>query len=134
MPPLDIKIENNMMFVNATGNLTADEVMTVVNEYYPNGVVKDAIWDLTNGTLQSITRVEFEKIAKASKAVVSNGARQGGKTACVAGTLCDYGLMRMYTVIAEMACMYTDYHVFNTVVEAINWIKGTTLSDRSRQT
>lgn len=124
MPPIDIKIENNLMFVNITGNLTADEVMAVVNEYYPNGAVKDVIWDLTNGTLQSISRDGFEKIAKASKAAVSNGARQGGKTAYVAGTLSDYGLMRMYTTIAEMAGMPTDYHVCKTVVEAINWIKG----------
>lgn len=125
MPPIDIKIENNLMFVNATGNLTVDEVMAVVNEYYPNGAVKDVIWDLTNGTLQSISRDGFEKIAKASKVAVSNGARQGGKTAYVAGTLSDYGLMRMYTIIAEMAGMPTNYHVFNTVDEAINWIKET---------
>ena len=124
MSYIDVKIENSLMIVNATGELTADEVISVVNEHYPSGVFKDVIWDLTHGTLQKISREGFAAIARATKKSLAGGARQGGKTAYVADKASEYGLMRMYTFIADMEGVPVDYHVFNTVQEARYWIEN----------
>jgi hypothetical protein len=123
MAKIDIKIVDNLLIVSVSGELTAEEVIAVVDEYYPKGIVKDVIWDLTNGSLQSISREGFKAIAIAAKRSVEGGFREGGKTAYVGGAEVEYGLLRMYKTIAEMTGVPVKYDVFKTVEEVKNWIE-----------
>lgn len=123
MATIDIKIVENLLIVSVSGNLTAEEVIAVVDEYYPTGAVKDVIWDLTNGSLLSISREGFIAIAKAAKKSVEGGSREGGKTVYVGGADVEYGLLRMYKTIAEMTGVPIKYDVFKTVEEVKNWIE-----------
>jgi hypothetical protein len=122
MAILDIKTVGNLLIVSVSGKLDADEVITVINEYYPNGIVKNVIWDLTNGSLLLISQHGFRRIAKAAKESVEGGARQGGKTAYVGLADVEYGLLRMYSAIAEMTGIPINYFVFKTFEEARVWI------------
>lgn len=125
---IDIKIEDNLLIASVTGVLTADEVIAVVKEYYPNGIVKDVIWDLTNGSLNAISRSGFESIAKVTRQILENGFRKGGKTVFVGTRAAEFGLMRMYSTIAEMTGIVIDYRVFKTIEEAQNYIVNADLT------
>lgn len=122
MATINILTEESLMIVNVTGELTADEAIAVVREYYPNKLLKDVIWDLTNGTMKSISFDGFHKMAKTTKMVVSFGARKNGRTVFVGGNDDDYSVNRMYTVMAEVTGVPIMYKVLRTIDEARAWL------------
>jgi uncharacterized protein YrrD len=120
---IDITTEGSLLIASVTGNITANELIAVVLEYYQNNIVKDVIWDLTNGSLKSISQEGFIAIANAAKMVVADGSRRGGKTVFIGSADCEYALSRMYKVIAEVTGVPIKYNVFKTIEEARNWIE-----------
>jgi len=124
MATIDIKIEGSLLIASVTGNLTANEVIAVINKYYPTGTIRDVIWDLTNGTMQSISMEGFAAIAKTSKETSANRARQRGKTVFVTSNTTEHNMFCKYTALAEVAGAVVEFNVFKTVDGAINWING----------
>ena len=49
MAIIDITSEGSLLIATVKGNITADEFITIVLENYQSKIVKDVIWDLTNG-------------------------------------------------------------------------------------
>ena len=123
MATIDITNEGSLLIATVTGVLTAEEVMAVIIEYYPNSIVKDVIWDLTHCSLISIPQTDFQIIARVSKESVARGVREGGKTAFVVNSTVDYGLMRMYSSIAEAADIPVEYSMYRTLEEARSWLE-----------
>lgn len=124
MAHIDIVYVGHLLTVAVLGDLSSDEVIGVINEHYSNGIVKNVIWDLTEGSLANITKEGFKAIAKATLESLASGARQGGRTAFVGDKTAEYGLMRMYTAIAEMTGVKTQYNVFRTIDEAVIWLES----------
>ena len=122
MATIDITIEGSLLIATVTGNITANELIAVVLEYYPNDMVKDVIWDLTNGSMKAISKDGFSEIAKTTKMVVAGGARRSGKTVFVGGVDREYVLSSIYKVIAEVTGIPIKYKVFMTLEEARNWL------------
>jgi len=122
MATIDITIEGSLLIATVTGNITANELIAVVLEYYPNDMVKDVIWDLTNGSMKAISKDGFSEIAKTTKMVVAGGARRSGKTVFVGGVDREYVLSSIYKVIAEVTGVPVKYKVFMTLEEARNWL------------
>jgi len=122
MATIDITIEGSLLIATVTGNVTANELIAVVLEYYPNDMVKDVIWDLTNGSMKAISKDGFSEIAKTTKMVVAGGARRSGKTVFVGGVDREYVLSSIYKVIAEVTGVPITYKVFMTLEEARNWL------------
>jgi hypothetical protein len=123
MATVDIKIEGSLLIVTVTGNITANELIAVVLGYYPNNIVKDVIWDLSHGSLKSISQDGFGEIAKTAKMAVEGGSRQGRKTVFVGSDDRECALFRLYNVIAEVTGVPIKYNVFKTVEDAISWLK-----------
>ena len=123
MATIDIKIEGNLLIVSISGDLTTTEIISIIREYYPTGNAKNVIWDLTNGSLHLISNNGYKEIASAAKQAVANGSRLGGKTAYVGNVDVEYGLMRMYTAIAEMTGVPIEYNVYKTLEKARSWIE-----------
>ena len=123
MAEIDIKIEDDLLIVTVTGNLSSDEIISVVKEYYPTGKIKNAIWDMLEGSAVTIKQQGFRDIAKAAKKSTANGFRQGGKTVYVGSKSVEYGICRMYTAIAEMTGVSVEYNVFRTLDEARAWLR-----------
>jgi hypothetical protein len=122
MATIDITTEGSLLIATVTGNITANELIAVVLEYYPNDMVKDVIWDLTNGSMKAISKDGFSEIAKTTKMVVADGARSSGKTVFVGGVDREYVLSSIYKVIAEVTGVPIKYNVFMTLEEARNWL------------
>ena len=123
MASIEIKTEGDLLIVSVNGDLTAEEMITVVKEYYPLETVKNVIWDVSNGSMLSMPRNDFDEIAKVVKESVENGARQGGRTAFVKKEDLELGLVILYTIIAEMSGIPIKYHVFNSIEDARIWIE-----------
>jgi len=121
---INSNIEDSLLIISVTGDLTADDILAVVSEHYQTGLVKDVIWDLTHGTAHSISQYNFEAMSRAIKVALAKGVRQGGKTAIVGNDIVEYGLMRMYSVLVEITEVHIEYNVFKTLEEAKNWVKG----------
>jgi len=122
MATIDITIEGSLLIATVTGNITANELIAVVLEYYPNDMVKDVIWDMTNGSMKAISKDGFSEIAKTTKMVVTGGARRNGRTVFVGGVDREYVLSSIYKVIAEVTGVPIRYEVFMTLEEARNWL------------
>ena len=122
MATINIKTKGNLLIISVTGDLTANEAMAVIKENYSNGIIKDVIWDLRLGTLQSITRDGFESIARVTKEALANGSRRGGKTAFIGNSPDEYVFLCLYTTIAKVTAVPTEYHVCRTIGEAKAWI------------
>ena len=123
MATIDITTEGSLLIATVTGNITADVLIAVVLEYYPNNIVKNVIWDFTNGSLKSISQDGFGAIAKTTKMAVACGSRRGGKTVFVGSDDCEYALSRMYMVIAEVIGVPIKYNVCKSIEEARNWLE-----------
>jgi hypothetical protein len=134
MATIDIKIEGTLLIASVAGDLTAEEVIAVINDHYPSGIVKDVIWDLTHGTMQSMSMDGFKAVANASKDASSSGSRQGGKTVFVANKTAEYDMFCKYTALAEVAGVPVQFNVFKDIVSAKNWITDCCYSQTLVQT
>lgn len=109
--------DGNLLVIKVEGVLTATEVVEDVQAQYPAGT-QNVIWDLTQGTFDTIGKVGFSTIAKATHQALVGGSRKGGKTYFVGATMAEFGLLRMYSSMAEMSGVQIEYGVFKTLVEA----------------
>ena len=130
MAKITTAIEDDLLTITVIGNLSAIELIELVNKYYTSGKIKDVIWDLTDGSLQSVAINEFKSIAHAAKIGTLIGARKGGKTVFVGNATGEYSTMRFYTVIAKLSGVPVEYNVFGTIEEAKCWIGKNTLAAR----
>ena len=117
-----IKSEGSLLNIYVSGILTAEEVTSVIKKYYTNEIVKDVIWDISIGSLGSITEDGYKVIARATNDAISSGLRKGGKTAFVGHDNIECGLLKMYTAIAIETGVPTKYHVFRTIGKARDWL------------
>jgi hypothetical protein len=122
MAAIIVKSEGSLLVVYVSGILTAEEVTSVFEKHYTNEVIKDVIWDISIGSLGSITEDGYKAIARAANDAISSGSRKGGKTAFVGHDDIEYGLLKMYTAIAIETGVPTKYHVFRTIGKARDWI------------
>lgn len=121
MATINIRMVGYLLIVTISGELSSDEVIAVVNEYYSKGI-KDVIWDLTGGSLRKMTKDDFIAIATATKKAVELGARKDGRTVYVGSNELENDLLRMYANIAEMTGVTAKYDVFRTIDEVRDWI------------
>ena len=122
MAAIIVKNEDSLLIVYVSGILTAEEVTLVFKKYYTNENIKDVIWDISLGSLGSITEDGYNVIARAANDAISGGSRKGGKTAFVGHDDIEYGLLKMYTAISIETGVPTKYHVVRTIGKARDWI------------
>jgi len=112
--------ENDLTVFTVKGELTAKEIIHHASEYYTEKPTRLVLWDVTNGTVGSISNDDFQQIAGQMKNYISK--RTGGKTAFVVKSDLDFGLGRMYGAYAESEHLPVAYRTFRTVEEAKKWI------------
>ncbi len=122
MATIDIQTDGSLLIVSVTGILLAEEVIEIINGYYTNSAIKDVVWDLTNGSMHLMSHEGFREIARTTKKIVDDGFRKGGKTAYIGNSDHKFGLLSMYTVIAEITGVAAKYKVFNSMEEAKTWL------------
>lgn len=124
MPQITTRIEGALLIIEVHGDMVCSEAISVILEHYAHDTVKDVVWDFTNGSILKTTDSEFRSIALAVKRTVDQGYRKGGRTVFVGNETVEYGLLRMYTAIAETMGVNISYNVFKTLEEAKCWLVG----------
>lgn len=102
------------------GELAADEIIRAIQTEYADNPTTHILWDLSAGSLDHITIDGFRRVAAVAKRIRLTGPH--AKTAYVGGGDLGYGLLRMYTAVAEAAGIPVRYEVFRTRGEAMDWI------------
>jgi len=105
-----------------SGELTFDEQIRALREYYEGEPTRNAIWDFRAITGSRITSEELRQIIAFTKWYEDR--RPGGKTALVASTQLDFGLGRMSHALAEREGLPWQIRVFRSIEEALEWIEG----------
>jgi hypothetical protein len=109
------------------GDVTIDEMLNALREYYAGQVTRNWVWDLSNGSVRSLTSNDMKLIAEL---VLQHAhSRAGGKTAIVAPNDLDYGISRMLNIYAELGNILFQTQTFRTLSEAAKWIGVDDLPD-----
>ena len=123
MAKIDVKIDTDKDLTTfiVEGSLTADEILEYSIKYYDDKPTRLVLWDGTNGTVSSISNVEFSAISQKMRNFTKN--RLNGKTALVGRFDVDFGLARSYESHAAIAQLPVKYRAFCNVDEAMQWLE-----------
>ncbi len=121
MADLQIHRDNEITIFTVHGKLSSQEIIALLHKYY-SPVTKQVLWDLRDASISEITHKEFQKIAKTSKSISGDSIRR--KTVFIGSTPVCIGLTNMYTTIAQMSQLPSEYLVTQHEEEAIQWLLG----------
>lgn len=119
-------ISGELTLKKIIGEVTADELMNALRQFYTGRITKNVVWDLTNGSAGQLMPINIEHIAE----LVLRHAhvRIGGKAAIVAPNDLNYGICRMFNTYAELGNIPFETRIFRTLSEAGLWMGVDVLS------
>ena len=112
--------QGDLSVFTVNGELTADEIIERVEEYYITHPTKLVLWIMGDVDLSAITREGIERIIQTAKK--NTGKRKEGKTAIVGSKDIEYGLARMYEAYTGFENLPYEYKIFKDVDEAKEWL------------
>jgi len=113
----------------ATKEITTDEIISLLKDFYQNRVTTYLIWDLNKGGNPELSPDDIRKIFAIS--IEYGSQRKTGKTAIVTDNDLYFGLSRMYETYAEIETdLSLQVQVFREFNQAIAWF-GINVKDRS---
>lgn len=121
MARIDVEQVNDITIIHISGKLTFDEVIDTIKNHY-HIITRHLIWDFTNGDASPITPAQFKSILEAAKEF--RPPCDAGKTAYVSTVDSNFGMTRMFSVMAEVSGMPYPYGAFHSFGEAIEWLYG----------
>ncbi len=114
------KDEADLTIFTVSGELSADEQIQALSDFYGSTPTMNAIWDFRGIEGKRISSSELRKIIAFSRQHSSK--REGGKTALVTGTELDFALARMGEAYAEMEGTPWTPRTFKNIEEAEAWL------------
>ena len=116
------KTEKELTIFTVSGQLTAEEVIAILEEFYCSGCTPHILWDLSKADLSQIKDQQIEKILVVAKKYAH--MRQGGKTAIVTSRPVDFGVARMYESLSNLEEHTFAQSVFKELDQALHWLIG----------
>jgi hypothetical protein len=112
--------DRDLTVFRATGDLTFDDQMRVLREFYGGKTTRRALWDfrLVSGDL--ISKGELVQIGDFVK--MHQDTRPGGKSAIVYDHSRDFGLSEVCRRLARAKGMQFKIRDFENVDEAMKWL------------
>ena len=117
-----INREKNLTVITVNGELTFDQIIDVLDQFYASEYTLYLLWDLTNADTSSLTTVQVDMIVDHAKEYAH--LRKGGKAAFVLSRDVDFGLARMYEQLSEAKQHPILHGVFRSLDEAMNWLEN----------
>ena len=115
-----VNSQGDLSVFTVNGELTADEIIERVEEYYTKHPTKLVLWIMGDVDLSAITREGIERIIQIAKK--NTGKRKEGKTAIVGSKDVEYGLARMYEAYTGFENLPYEYKIFKDVDKAKEWL------------
>ena len=119
-----IKIHNdpakNLTTLVVSGNVTVDQILSALEEFYGKSTTSNALWDLSLANLSDLTADKLEKIL--SSGIEYARSTKVGKRALVASHDLEFGISRMYQNLSVLYEHPASFGVFRTHDEAMRWL------------
>jgi hypothetical protein len=103
------------------GRVTARELLAALHTFYDNAPTLLALCDLSDADLSSLSTEELVRIVQFTERRAE--VRRGGKTAITAPGDLEYGMARMYEILADAAAHPVAIRAFRTQEEALQWLR-----------
>ncbi|MHB8059883.1 MAG: hypothetical protein ACYDHO_03505 [Gaiellaceae bacterium] len=117
-----IDLEMDLTSHTASGEISADEILSKIRSYYERGeVTRLLVWDLSGADIRKLSAPDVRDFVNLTNSLT--GPRAGGKTAVVVETPLAYGMGRMY----ELSKDATDergieHKTFRDRQSALEWL------------
>ncbi len=120
---IKIKTEHelNLTVFTVIGEVSIDEIITTLKNFYLGVTTKLTLWDFSEGTASKLSRDDIRVLVGLSKRRAD--VRREGKTAIVAPSTLDYGLGRMLEIFADIEDLQFEISTFHSLDEAKEWLK-----------
>ncbi|GFE61690.1 hypothetical protein [Geobacter sp. AOG2] len=119
MATISIEHLDDIIVFKVFGVLTLDDVADAIKNHY-HMVKCHIIWDFTDGSANALTPTQFRQIL-----ALANEYRpynKSGKTAYVSTIDSNFGMTRMFSVMAEIAGLPYPYAAFRSFEDAVKWL------------
>ena len=112
--------ETQITTLTAIGPVTAEELMAALGAYYAGSPTRLALCDLSQAKLSLLSTDDIARIV--SFTIARAEVRAGGKTAILASRDLEYGMARMYEMLAELRRHPVVIRAFRDRDEALRWL------------
>jgi hypothetical protein len=114
-------LSKDLTVFTATGEILANDMIEVIEKLYSTEPTRFVIWDLTEANGNYFKSEDIDRVIEV--ATKHSSKRDGGKTVLVASSVFAYGMSRMYQAKVEHTQTKIEYHVTNTMEEALRWLE-----------
>ena len=121
MGKIETQISGDLTIRKVIGNLTIDELMNDVKEFYAGQPTKLVLLDLSAGSIATLTAEELRSVARFIQDHAN--VQIGGKTAIVAPDDLNYGVARMYVAFSEFRSLPFPVHLFRKLSDALDCLR-----------
>jgi len=102
------------------GQVTAEEIVRKIEEYYSGETTMLAIWDFSEASVVKLSAEEVRSILPVARKFAET--RKGGKSALVFSTDSEYGLGRMFEAFTELDAFPVEIRSFRSMKDAMEWL------------
>ena len=111
----------DLAVINVNGYVTVDDIAEAVKIYYPQ-VSQHLVWNFLDVKLdENATGQTLKKLPEIAKEYMPN--RKKGKTAYVSSDTCLFGMLRLFSVVAEHSNIQHEQQTFKAYDDALAWIQ-----------
>jgi len=114
--------EEGFLALTVIGKVTADEVITWINDIYTLTKAFNILWDYSDGDLSGLTADDIQDILETARKYEL--VRSGGKTAFVVQNKGSFSVGALYEFMGDIEGYKVKTAVFKNKEEAVNWLKG----------
>ncbi len=116
-----ISVEKKLTTITVKGSVSADQLIKILEDFYQGEFTLNLLWDLSLTDASELKKHELEEVISVAKKHAH--LRRGGKTAIVASRQVDYGIGRMYEILAEIENHPLLHYVSNDIQKAKDWFE-----------
>jgi len=123
MTSVTLELDPGSKITTATGRgrVTASDLLATLQAFYDNAPTLLALCDLSDADLSSLSTEELTRIVQFTERRAE--VRRGGKTAIATSRSLEYGMARMYEILAEAYAHPVKIRAFHTREEALQWLR-----------
>lgn len=124
MPEIEKSIDESrkITFYDASGVVSAQDIIASNTEFYENEPTALLLWDFTRADLSGLSTEDLQGIVAGARRLAH--LRPAGKTAIVAQSSLEFGMGRMYETFTEIWKHPIPHRVFKSREEALEWLQS----------
>jgi hypothetical protein len=121
MPINKIKLMDGKTTIHeAHGDITFNELLIELIDYYESHLTLNCIWDFTNASISTLSKEDIHALVE--KGSQYSKRRIGGKTAWVAADKFTFGICRMTQILGHNKNIKLKLQVFYSKAKALRWM------------